>query len=283
VRDLPAPLVWLAATTANVTAAAFNSRIDADPIAIAWMRMVVATAALALLARGFRRVGWNRSLVLMGVAIAGMNAAFYVALPRIGLGLTVALGLVGPIALAAVLGRTRRDALAVVLAAIGVVAMARPWEAGGDAIGVLIGLGGGACWVAYILFGRRAAPGVAPAQSAVACIAVSAVVLAPAGIAVGGFPVDDATAVLTIVVCGSIGGGLAYWAEMFSLSRLDARAFSVLQACYPAIGVVVGFLLLSDRPQAIELLGVVCVSVAAATAVVRTPVSAGRARARGTA
>ena len=70
---------------------------------------------------------------------------------------------------------------------------------------------------------------------------------------------------------------------MFSLSRLDARAFSVLQACYPAIGVVVGFLLLSDRPAPIELAGVVCVSAAAASAVVRTPVSAGRVRGPGTA
>jgi inner membrane transporter RhtA len=282
-RDLAAPLVWLVATTANVTAAAFNSRIDADPIAIAWMRMVVATAALVVLARGFRRVGWNRSLVLMGFAIAGMNATFYVALPRIGLGLTVALALVGPIALAALLGRTRRDALAVVLAAAGVVAMARPWEAGGDLVGVLIALGGGACWVAYIVAGRRAAPTMPAAQAAVACIAVSALVLAPAGIAVGGFPVGDATAVFTILVCASIGGGLAYWAEMFSLSRLEARAFSVLQACYPAIGVVVGAALLSDRPRPIELAGVVCVSVAAASAVVRTPVSAGRARGPGTA
>ena len=125
-REPAGAAVWLVATTANVAAAAFNSRIDADPIAIAWMRMVVATLALALLARGLRRVGWNRTLVLMGFAIAGMNAAFYVALPRIGLGLTVALGLVGPIALAAVLGRTRRDAVAVVLAAVGVLAMARP-------------------------------------------------------------------------------------------------------------------------------------------------------------
>ena len=282
-REFPAPLVWVVATTANVTAAAFNSRIDADPIAIAWMRMVVATVALALLARGLRRVGWNRSLVLMGFAIAGMNAAFYVALPRIGLGLTVALGLVGPIALAAVLGRTRRDAAAVALAAVGVVAMARPWEAGGDLVGVVIGLGGAVSWVVYILAGRRAAPGVPAAQAAVACIAVSALVLAPAGIAVGGFPFDDPTAVLTIVVCGAIGGGLAYWGELFSLARLDARAFSVLQACYPAIGVLIGFLVLADRPAPIELAGVVCVSVAAASAVLRTGVSAGRARGPGTA
>ncbi len=282
-RELPAPAVWLVATTANVTAAALNSRIDADPIAIAWMRMVVATAALAVLARGFRRVGWNRSLVLMGFAIAGINATFYVALPRIGLGLTVALALVGPIALAATLGHTRRDAAAVVLAAAGVIAMARPWEAGGDVVGVLIALGGGACWVAYIVAGRRAAPTMPAAQAAVACIAVSALVLTPAGIAVGGFPFGDGTAVLTIVVCGAIGGGLAYWGEIFSLARLEARAFSVLQACYPAIGVVVGAVLLSDRPALIELAGVVCVSVAAASAVVRTPVSAGRARAPGTA
>ena len=58
-------------------------------------------------------------------------------------------------------------------------------------------------WVAYILSGRRAAPGVPAAQAAVACIAVSALVLTPAGIAVGGFPFDDATAVLTIVVCAA--------------------------------------------------------------------------------
>jgi threonine/homoserine efflux transporter RhtA len=88
---------------------------------------------------------------------------------------------------------------------------------------------------------------------------------------------------VTIAVCGALGGGLAYWAEMFSLARLDARTFSVLQACYPAIGVIVGFLLLSDRPLPIELVGVVCVSVAAASAVVRLPVSAGRARGPGTA
>ena len=80
------------------------------------------------------------------------------------------------------------------LAAVGVVAMARPWEAGGDLLGVAIGLGGAVSWVAYILAGRRAAPGVPPAQAAVACIAVSALVSTPAGIAVGGFPFDDAHA-----------------------------------------------------------------------------------------
>ena len=65
-EGVPAPPVWAVATTGNVVAAAFNSRIDADPIAIGWMRLVVATWTLALLARGIRRVGWNRSLVLMG-------------------------------------------------------------------------------------------------------------------------------------------------------------------------------------------------------------------------
>jgi inner membrane transporter RhtA len=70
---------------------------------------------------------------------------------------------------------------------------------------------------------------------------------------------------------------------MYSLARLSTRAFSVLQACYPAIGVVVGALVLSDRPTPIELVGVACVSVAAATAVRSAPVSAGRARGPGTA
>jgi inner membrane transporter RhtA len=282
-REPPAATVWLIATTANVIAAAFNSRIDADPMAIAWMRMVVATLALALIARGVRRVGWNRTLIVMGVAIAGMNASFYEALPRIGIGLTVALALVGPILLAAAHGRGVGDAIAVALAVVGVLAMAQPWEADGDLAGVAIGLAGGACWAIYILVGRRAAPAMPPAQAAVAGLAVSAAVLTVPGVAAGGFPFGDPLAVATIVVFGSIGGGLAYWGEMYSLARLSTRAFSVLQACYPAIGVVVGSVVLADRPSPIELVGVVCVSIAAATAVGRTPVSAGRARGPGTA
>jgi inner membrane transporter RhtA len=283
VSEPPAPAVWLVATTGNVVAAAFNSRIDADPMAIAWMRMVVATLALALLARGIRRVGWSRTLVVMGVAIAGMNASFYEALPRIGIGLTVALALVGPIVLAAAYGRTAGDAVAVALAVAGVLAMARPWEASGDLGGVAIGLAGGVCWAVYILAGRRAAPTMPPVQAAVAGLAVSAAVLTVPGVAAGGFPFDDPVAVATIVVFGSIGGGLAYWGEMYSLARLSTRAFSVLQACYPAIGVVVGAVVLADRPSPVELVGVACVSIAAATAVRRTPVSAGRARGPGTA
>jgi len=282
-RDLPAPAVWLVATTGNVIAAAFNSRIDADPMAIAWMRLVVATLALALLARGLHRVGWSRTLVVMGAAIAVMNATFYEALPRIGIGLTVALALVGPIVLAAAHGRTASDAAAVALAAAGVLAMARPWEADGDLVGTALGLAGGAAWVVYILAGRRAAPTMPPAQAAVAGLAVSAAVLTVPGIAAGGFPLGDPVAVVTIVVFGSLGGGLAYWGEMYSLARLSTRAFSVLQACYPAIGVVVGALVLGDRPSPIELVGVACVSIAAATAVRGAPVSAGRARGPGTA
>ena len=41
-RNLPAPAVWLVATTGNVIAAAFNSQIDADPMAISAWQLVVA-------------------------------------------------------------------------------------------------------------------------------------------------------------------------------------------------------------------------------------------------
>src|SRR3954470_17437996 len=180
-RDLPAPAVWLVATTGNVVAAAFNSQIGAAPIAIAWMRMVVASAGLALIARATHRAGSSRALLVMGPAIAGMNASFYEALPRIGIGLTVSLALTGPIVLAAAYGRTRGDAFAVALAAVGVLAMARPWQGRGDLVGVAIGLAGGVCWVVCIVAGRRAAPGMAPAQAAIAGLAVAAAVLTVPG------------------------------------------------------------------------------------------------------
>ena len=53
-----------------------------------------------------------------------MNLAFYLAIDRLPLGTAVAIEFVGPIAVAALGSRTRRDVLALLLAAAGVLALA---------------------------------------------------------------------------------------------------------------------------------------------------------------
>ena len=117
--------------------------------------MVVATLALALLARGIRRVGWSRTLVRDGHRDRRHERVVLRARCRAsGSGSRCALGLVGPIALAAAYGRTP----ATPSRSCWPSSACLRWPARGRRAATspasLIGLGGGVCWVAYILAGR---------------------------------------------------------------------------------------------------------------------------------
>ena len=60
-------------------------------------------------------------MLLFGVSLAGMNAFFYAAIARIPLGIAVTIEFAGPLLLAAVLSRQRRDFAAVIAAALAIV------------------------------------------------------------------------------------------------------------------------------------------------------------------
>ena len=68
------------------------------------------------------------------------------------------------------------------------------------------------------------------------------------------------------VLVGAIGAGLPYLVELFVMQRVTTRAFSVLQALYPAAGVAVGVIGLHQRLRPVELGGVVLVTCASALA-----------------
>ena len=90
-----------------------------------------------------------------------MNTFFYLAIDRTDLGKSVAIEFIGPIAVAAAMTRTRRNACALALAATGVVVLGGV-ELDGNAAGIGFLLAASACWAAYILVGSRvaqAAPG----------------------------------------------------------------------------------------------------------------------------
>ena len=266
--------MWLAATTVNVTASAFNAGLAdvADPLAIGWLRMVIATAALAVLTRGsFRRVPFRWSIVALGTMIAIMNESFYVAVTRIDFGAVSTIVLVGPVGLAAFLARTRSQAVAALVAGVGVVLIAAPWASRFDALGVLLAMTGAVAWIGFIFLAQRLTREFPSPSIAVLGLFWSAVVQTPLALAVGGFPFADSAAVITIAIGACLGGALPYLAEMHVLQRMTARAYGILQGMYPAIGVTVGVLVLDQRPTGLALLGMAMVSVAAALASARAP------------
>src|ERR671916_871585 len=133
---------------------------------VAWLRVVAAAAVLVAWRQPWRTRWTGPRLGLVaafGIALALMNLSFYLAIDRLPLGTAVAIEFAGPIAVAALGSRSRRDLLALVLAAAGVLALADVHLTGSPG-GFALALAAGAFWAAYIVLGHRVAadPGMRP-------------------------------------------------------------------------------------------------------------------------
>src|SRR4029453_14664767 len=97
-----------------------------SPLGVAWLRIVTAALVFAIWRRPWRIAGkrsWSqrRLLTPFGLTLAAMNALFYLAIDRLPLATVGAIEFVGPVALAAVGLRGRRNLAALALATTGVV------------------------------------------------------------------------------------------------------------------------------------------------------------------
>jgi inner membrane transporter RhtA len=125
-ENVPAPALFVLSGISMYVGAGMAVWLfeEATPAGVAWLRCL--GAALVLLAwRRPGRAAWRgRALALAGVfgtVTAGMNVLFYEAIARLPLGSAVALEFIGPVAVAALGSRGRRDIAALVLVAFGVV------------------------------------------------------------------------------------------------------------------------------------------------------------------
>ncbi|WP_412869938.1 EamA family transporter [Cellulomonas sp. 179-A 4D5 NHS] len=169
-RGIPAPVLFLGSGLTQYLGAALAVGLFAvlTSPTVAWLR--IAVSALVLLAwRRPWRFRWTRgdllASALFGAVLAAMNVAFYVAIEVLPLGTAVAVEFAGPVAVAALTGRTVRERVAIAVAAAGVVLLAGvSLDAGPDAGRGLVAIGVSAvCWAGYILLGRRVAHGRAEA------------------------------------------------------------------------------------------------------------------------
>ena len=95
-----------------------------------------------------------------GVATATMNVIFYAAISLLPLGTTVSLEFLGPVVVALVTGRGWRPRVAAILALLGVASISGLGVNLGDPdqpLGVLLALGAGLAWAAYLLLRRPVA------------------------------------------------------------------------------------------------------------------------------
>ena len=138
---------------------AVNLFDELRPATVAWMRVLTAAAiVLVLSVRSQRR--WTRpeliAAALFGATTGLMNLFFYLSIDRLALGKSVVIEFVGPIAVAAVLTRTARNTVALLLAVTGVIVLSGV-EIGSEPLGLLFILIASGLWAGYIVLGRRVA------------------------------------------------------------------------------------------------------------------------------
>jgi inner membrane transporter RhtA len=234
---------------------------EVEPQTVAWFRVIGAAVALLAISPGFHR-GWSRRHLLgaavFGTATALMNMFFYLGIDRIDLGKSVAIEFIGPITVAAVMTRTRRNALALLSAAVGVVTLGGV-EIGDNALGMLFILLASAMWAAYIVVGSK----VAQIRSGVAGLgvglAIGSLVLTPVGAPWSGPVWGSVTLLLLCCATGVFSNAIGYGIDQFTLRRIPIRRFSVLSALLPVTALAVGWIALDQQPSALDLTGMALV------------------------
>jgi len=234
-----------------------------------FLRALFGALLLLALARGsFAPLrGWPRDVVLFGAAVAGVTLCFYAAIARLPLGIAVALEFVGPLGVAIAGSRKRLDLLWVLLAAAGIVLLSGALGGGGiDALGVALALAAGGFWAGYIVLSAKVGARYPGLGAVAAAGTVSALLLAPAGIAVGGAELLVPANLAVGLAIGLLSSAAPYALELEALRRLPTQVFGVLMSLEPALAAAVGFLALSQDLGAAEVTGIALVVVASAGA-----------------
>jgi inner membrane transporter RhtA len=230
-----------------------------------------AFGALALLALAHRGLPALRrrltgEVVLFGAAVAGLNLSFYAALDRLPLGVAVTLEFVGPLGVALFGSRRPRDALWALMAAAGIVLLADGGNGGVDALGVGLALLAGGFWAVYILLSARVGANHPGLGALAVASAVSAVLVAPLGIAQGGTELLVPSILAAGAAVGLLRTAAPFLLEFEALRRLPNAVFGVLMSLEPAVAAAIGFLALSQGLAAAEVLAIGLVVIACAGA-----------------
>jgi drug/metabolite transporter (DMT)-like permease len=256
----------------------------AGPVGVLSVRFTVAALILLVLARirgeALPRGRQLRDLALLGgVGYVVESLCYFAALTRISAGLTALLLYLYPalvVVLSAVVLRHRPGRVAitcVVVATLGTALTIGP-VAGGQAIGVALGLAAAAAYAVYIVVSSTAMKGVGP-------LATSAVVMGACGLVYDALAVGTRAALPSsagawlalagVTVLGTVVAVATFFAALALLGPSDTAVLSTME---PVVSVGVAALALGESLSAVQLAGGVLV-IAAVVVLARTaPVSA---------
>ena len=238
------------------------------PAGTAWLRLSIgAIIFLAFVRPPLRSIRRDDVPVLVGLGLTTglVTITFLAAIDRIPLGTAVAVEFLGPLTLAAVRSRSRRVLAWPALALAGVVLLTQPWNGvvnpAGVAFAALAALG----WATYIQLTQRIGDRFTGMGGLSVTIPIAAATAAVAGIpqAVGHLTLGVIAAAVGLALLLPV---LPFALELHALRHMTTAAFGTLMALEPAIGVILGLLVLHQSPAPAQLVGVLLVVLAGAGA-----------------
>jgi inner membrane transporter RhtA len=241
---------------------------EVGPAGTAWLRLSMGALIFLAIARpplrSLRRADVP-ALLGLGVATGLMTIMFLAALERIPLGTAVAIEFLGPLTVAAVRSHNRRALTWPVLALLGVILLTEPWGGAVDPLGVAFAALAALGWAVYILLTQRVGDRFGGIGALSFTIPVAAATAAIVGIpqAAGNLSLEIVAIALGLAVLLPV---LPFALEMLALRRMTHTAFGTLMALEPAIGLVLGLLVLHQTPSLIQIAGILIVVIAGAAA-----------------
>ena len=236
------------------------------PSGVAWLRIASAGLVFAAWRRPWRLLAAlprpdQATIIALGVALAAMNTVFYEAIDRLPLATVGAIEFLGPIAVAAWGVRTRRNLLALLLAAAGVYVLTE-LRIEGNALGYLFAFANCTLFVAYILLGHRISSGGAGVSGVdrLACaMLVASVAALPVGLRAALPAFGDPILLAAAVGVGVSSSVIPYVCDQLAMRRLPRASFALLLSLLPASATAIGLLVLHQSPSAADLLGIALV------------------------
>ena len=226
---------------------------DQFPIlTVAAMRLLLGSIILALIFKiwqiDFRQVKW-KAIISYGIALAGMNAMFYLSINRLPLGIAVSFEFIGPLSVALYYARQKFDFVWVGLAILGLILLF-PFDQVSqnlDLIGIAFALGAGACWALYIVVGQKPS-GISGNHTVCLGMFIGMLCLMPIALFSGMSPnVFEPSNLVYFVVLAVLASALPFTLEMIALRNLTVLSFGTLMSVEPAIAALSGFIFLGEQ------------------------------------
>ncbi|GAA2633513.1 EamA family transporter [Actinomadura fulvescens] len=221
-----------------------------EPIGVAALRIWSAALVFAL----WRRFRWDRTVVLWGIVLAGMNVSFYLAIARLPLGTVAAIEFLPVVGLAALGARTPRNLVALVAVVGGVYALVDV-RVEGDPFGFVLAFLNAALFAFYIVLAHSSAQRSSAIAGLGAAMAVAALLTAPGLVMAAPAATDPRllAAGAGVGICSSV---IPYICDQLAMARLARETYALMVALLPATAMLIGVIVLRQVPTAAEALGV---------------------------